>query len=162
MDAGTKTCFKCEKQKPLPEFYKHGQMKDGRLNKCKDCTRADVKQHRRSDEYREKVLEYDRLRGSRQTPEYIAEHRRRNPESYVARNAVNNALRDGRLEKPSKCQNCGSESSLHGHHYDYSKLLSVVWLCVACHRQHHAMLDLIAKVDAEHDKLVAGKQPKGV
>lgn len=38
----TKKCFKCEKEKMLDEFYVHKRMKDGRLNKCKDCTKKDT------------------------------------------------------------------------------------------------------------------------
>jgi hypothetical protein len=37
----TKVCFKCEQEKPLTEFYVHKEMGDGRLNKCKTCTRLD-------------------------------------------------------------------------------------------------------------------------
>lgn len=38
-----KKCFKCGKEKELSCFYKHRAMKDGHLNKCKDCTKGDVK-----------------------------------------------------------------------------------------------------------------------
>lgn len=131
-----KCCFKCREEKPRSEFYKHPQMGDGMLGKCKECTKRDARVTRRArlEHYRA----YDRARGSRRSADDQREYRKRNPEKYRAHNQLNNAVRDARIAKPSECERCGSTRAIHGHHHDYSKPLDVEWLCAACHHSLHA------------------------
>lgn len=130
-----KTCFKCAQSKPLRDFYKHKQMADGHLNKCKECAKSDVKRHR--NEHLDRIRAYDRGRGSRQTAEYNREYRARFPNKYRAHAMVNNHIRTGNLAK-EPCEVCGSEIRTHAHHDDYSKPLNVRWLCPVHHSQWHA------------------------
>lgn len=136
-----KNCFKCGERKPLDQFYRHAQMADGHLNKCKDCTKRDVKQHRGDNI--ERVRAYDRERGNRQSPEYRKEYRKENPEKRIAHTAISNAVRDGRIWKSPCCMadDCYETKRLHGHHADYDQPLSVTWLCPAHHKQLHAEFD---------------------
>lgn len=143
MTTSIKTCFKCEAERPLTEFYKHKQMADGHLNKCKDCTKNDVFKRRHGSQSRERVLAYDRKRGSRQDHSYHARHREQNKVQYRARTAVSNAVRDGRIKKPDRCAHCNATGRVEGHHRDYSKPLVVTWLCSACHKQLHALLETV-------------------
>jgi hypothetical protein len=129
-----KTCFKCLEELPLIGFYKHREMADGHVNKCKECTKKDVINNRvKNIEYYRK---YDRDRGCRVKPGYTKWYRDKYPNKYLATTMVGNALKAKKLfQEP--CGVCGSEKRAHAHHDDYAKPLNVRWLCAAHHRQWH-------------------------
>lgn len=119
-----KRCFKCGKEKSLDEFYKHSEMADGHLNKCKECTRKDVRErelHNPMAVYRSRLVTH-----------------KKNPTHANASRVVDAAVKAGVIQKPSRCSGCGchdEESRITAHHYDYTKPLDVVWVCSKCHRQ---------------------------
>ena len=117
-------------------------MANGRLGKCKDCTRADVAANR--ERRRDYYLKYDRRRltPSRKVRWHsgIKKWQHRHAEARRAQTVVNNAIRDGRLVRGIACEFCRATERLHAHHDDYSKPLEVRWLCIPCHRPWHASL----------------------
>lgn len=153
MEVTEKICFKCLCKKPLEAFYKHSRMRGGHLNKCIECTKRDVREHRQANIERIKV--YDKLRGSMphrvaarkeyaKTPEgkaaIVRAHKASNerfPNKHRARNILHAAVRDGKIEK-WPCQMCGCEKS-EAHHPDYDSPLAVVWLCNEHHRAAHKL-----------------------
>jgi hypothetical protein len=139
-----KRCFKCLLELPLSAFYKHAQMGDGHLNKCKECTKKDDTATRlaRIEHYRQ----YDRQRASmphrlQKNREITARWREKNPDRRRAQIMVGNAVRDGKLT-PEPCFICGTPAEAH--HPDYTQPLDVVWLCPPHHKQAHALLRRIA------------------
>lgn len=138
----SKCCFRCGEILPIEDFYRHPGMADGHLGKCKDCAKEDVRKNRKLkiDYYRE----YDRKR--EHTNQERKESQRRSkrlyrinhPERKSAQSTVNNAIRDGKLER-KPCEICGLEPS-EAHHDDYSKPFDVRWLCREHHRERHGLI----------------------
>lgn len=62
--------------------------------------------------------------------------RKRNPKSYLAHLAVQNALKLGVLER-QPCRECGIAKS-EAHHPDYERPFDVIWLCRKHHKALHA------------------------
>jgi hypothetical protein len=143
-----KNCKKCGCDKADAEFY----ATKGAI--CKQCvkTRASANRKENLDYYqsydRKRYRESDERKAaakkSSKSPAGVEARKRSfermrdtQPEKYRARNAVSNALRDGRLEKAQGCFFCGAATKLQAHHYDYKKPLDVFWLCAPCHGKLH-------------------------
>lgn len=148
-DSPKRTCNGCGETKPRSDFYVSSKAK------CKECIKASVRADRaaKADYYRA----YDRKRyrdqpkrkiaarlssqseaGVRSRMASTARSRIEQPEKYKARNAVNNALRDGKIER-TPCYFCGGVHRLQAHHEDYDHPLDVVWLCASCHGKLHTI-----------------------
>jgi uncharacterized protein (DUF983 family) len=138
-------CRSCGQRKLESEFYASNH------SQCKECVKRRVKDYRAQNI--ERVQEYDRKRGllpHRKEGVKARAHRytrppkiwrSKNPEKYSAHVLVGNALRDGKITKPPKCERCSRDYGLHAHHDDYSKPLEVMWLCAPCHGERHRELN---------------------
>lgn len=140
---------------PLTEFYPHPRMRDGTLNKCKECARKDTanrhekksadpvwllkemerhrqKQQRCREEGTAVVLTGERKR------EVTRRYRAKYPEKAKAHSASYRAANSGLLEsKP--CEVCGNPKT-EKHHEDYKQPLDVKWLCTKHHAERHVEL----------------------
>ena len=70
----------------------------------------------------------------------VAAYRAREPEKAKARSLLHDAVALGKLNR-LPCFECG-EPKTHGHHTDYSRPLSVEWLCAEHHREAHRKIAL--------------------
>ena len=133
-----KRCFKCKENKELHEFYKHPEMADGHLGKCKECTKVDT-----SENYADKREQYSKYERQREQTEkrkiwkaeYQKIYRKRYPEKAKCSRKTWYNIRAGNLIK-KPCEVCG-EVKVQAHHEDYSKPLKVIWLCFKHHRELH-------------------------
>lgn len=151
-------CRNCWVEKPASEYYPSQVRQCGTVGECADCTKARVKDNRqrRRDYYKEydakrfqedpRVRLRHRLyRRSERGKAAMRESRERwtrdNPEKRAAHLKLNNAVRDGAVDKPKCCDRCGCSGRIEGHHDDYSKPLDVQWLCRTCHVAVHREME---------------------
>ncbi len=146
-----KRCCRCGQVKPFEDFGKNKTRKDGLSAECKLCKSKIDKSSYSKNIQRAKTWQKEysaknssvivsRIRRWRSENRYKAtastqSFRRRNPEKYLAHNAVTLALRNGLLVK-QPCEICGVIKGVEAHHEDYSKPLEVTWLC----KKHHIEL----------------------
>ena len=113
-------------------------MSDGHLNKCKECNKQDVLEHRLKNI--DRIREYDRVRSKnaermKTASEISNAWRKADKRRTKCHNAVKRAIQNGTLIR-MPCIKCNSEKSL-AHHENYDEPLNVMWLCQPCHKQRH-------------------------
>lgn len=130
----SKKCFKCGEVKILTEFYKHSQMADGHVNKCKTCNKLDCKK----DYYRKS-----------EHSEWIENERERNREkyhrlNYCEKQKVWNENKPWKKEAILKGLNkkLKIEKGFECHHWSYNPehFEDVFILEIKQHRQAHTHL----------------------
>jgi|SRR5882757_1543755 len=88
----------------------------------------------------EKALEHDRkwrAKNRKKVKQFKNNYKARYPLKFIAQQALTWAVSRGKIIRPKACSNCSSKCKPEGHHPDYSKPLSVIWLCRPCHLELH-------------------------
>lgn len=148
-----KRCNRCRESKTLDQFYSREGGRDGKSAICIECEKAKQRDRYHTDEYRkwnrERRARNDKLNPDKARETHKAYYFRnrdiildRNRTIYspqkTARQALWTAYESGKIQKPQHCEQCGEKTiKLHAHHADYSKPLSVKWLCYICHGVQH-------------------------
>lgn len=123
-----KKCSYCKQTKSIEEFYRDNSRVDGRQYRCKECSLM-IFTRRQTHRKLWNKKHPDSIRRS------VERWHDKNPIKTAALKIYRAALQKGSLKR-KPCMVCGEKKS-HGHHADYSKPLSVVWLCPLHHKEVH-------------------------
>ena len=150
----TKTCCRCELDRPVREFSVSNKARDGLQSWCGECKRLAAAGYRAVNNERERARDMTRRWRDVERARALERARRKrsrgrvagakalsdkrwsanNPEKIRAKHVVENSLKAGRITRPSVCEWCEKPCKPQATHGDYSKPLDVIWLCGPCHR----------------------------
>lgn len=141
-----KWCTKCKRQRPLEDFSRDKQQRDGLRAICRECSSAAGKEHRKRNpltpEQRARQSEVAKAwRAANRERSAAGNHayRQRHRDRQRARQAVMNALNRGEITR-QPCEVCGTTEDVHAHHDDYTSKLDVRWLCRTHHNEVHRQM----------------------
>ncbi len=134
-----KKCFKCSNTKPLTDFYAHPRMADGRLGKCKECTKKDTKT--RADILAKSDPSWIEIEKARARDKYKRLYTGIKP-SKTARDAGLANYRGKYPEKEAATRACNNNlppaNGMHRHHWSYAKEHQLDVLIIS--PEEHALL----------------------
>lgn len=136
---GFRLCRRCNIVKPLDDFNK-GPQRQGTQAKCRECQKKINQQYSSSEAGRKKHKQWEQSEVGRLAfRDYAIKAREKSPDAYKAHNAVNNAVRDGKLPrvKTLSCAKCGVPAKHYHHYAGYApeNHLTVEPLCITCHKK---------------------------
>ena len=138
----TKRCSKCKDDKSTSEFHKDKSRADGLCYLCKICNNKRLAQHQKTKigkiaRKRHRQSEKGKATHKRAYQKYAANH----PERRKAKDAVNNAIKSGKLPQPNtlNCNYCPKQAEQYHHpSYEPEHWLDVIPVCCLCHRKIHS------------------------
>ncbi len=124
-----KKCFKCGDSKPLSGFYKHKEMADGYLGKCKACARIDSAR---------------RLDKKKNDPVWIAKERERVRKKQILRNRSYIGKIQMKAHNKARARKRSTPKGVELHHWSYQDDHhdDVIEMSLADHRKIHRYIKL--------------------
>ena len=142
-----KICRICNVEKPIDQFHKNKNMKNGYLNQCKICQHKEQQQRRSTPgekerrRLREKQYPKNKARYKKSEKGKETQKRYKRPKDREqAKSAVSYALRVGKLIR-QPCEVCGEKAEAHHWSYLPEHRLDVKWLCRFHHNEEHRRID---------------------
>lgn len=136
-----KQCFKCKELKPLDDFYRHSQMKDGRLNKCILCNKKDTLENYASKKNDPNFIIQERKRGREKHLRLYSGKTHKNynhKANWVAKYPE-------KLKAARNSQSMSKHKPFEGaekHHWSYNEehYKDVLWLSTKDHKKAHRFI----------------------